>query len=109
MTKSGIHINVSGGSAAVGNISQGDNNQLDAHQSNSIAAADLVQFYTAIEALSRQGGTVLTADYLALKAEVESLAKQQPDRDVVDRLKGLYEKYAWAATPLKALLGVVLV
>ena len=109
MTKSGIHINVSGGSAAVGNISQGDNNQLDAHQSNSIAAADLVQFYTAIEALSRQGGTVSTADYLALKAEVESLAKQQPDRDVVDRLKGLYEKYAWAAAPLKALLGVVLV
>ena len=108
MTKSGIHINVSGGNAAVGNISQGDNNQLDAHQSNSIAAADLVQFYTAIEALSRQGGTVSTADYLALKAEVESLAKQR-DRDVVDRLKGLYEKYAWAATPLKALLGVVLV
>lgn len=106
MSKSGIHINVSGGNAVVGNISQGDNNKLDAHHSTSLAAADLEQFYTAIDLLARHSSTVSTAEYQALKAEVERVAKQPATTDVVDCLKGLYKKYAWAATPLKALLGL---
>jgi uncharacterized sporulation protein YeaH/YhbH (DUF444 family) len=107
MSKSGIQINVSGGNAVVGNISQGDNNQLDTHQSNNIAATDLEQFYTAIEVLAGESSKVSTADYLALKAEVESLTKQSTNTDIVDCLKSLYKKYTWAATPLKTLLGVL--
>jgi len=35
-----------------------------------------------------------TADYLALKADVESLTKHSATTDIVGDLKGLYEKYA---------------
>ena len=108
MSKSAIHINVSGGNAVVGNVSQGNDNQLDNRQTNSIAAADLEQFCVAIESLACQSSTVSTADYMALRAEVESLAQGSEKSDVVDRLKGLYKKYAWATIPLKALLQLLI-
>jgi hypothetical protein len=43
-----------------------------------------------------------------LKLEIAQLLEATDNVDAVDRAKQIYEKYAWAATPLKALLGSVL-
>lgn len=107
MSKSGININVFGGSAAVGNVSQGDSNQLHAYQTNHIEDDDFDRFYKAIDNMVANK-TVPRAEYLALKAEVEWLQLHPSPAGVIGSIKALYEKYAWAATPFKALLGVVL-
>ncbi|MBT5577816.1 MAG: hypothetical protein HN817_00560 [Porticoccaceae bacterium] len=107
MSKPGININITGGRATLGNINQGDNNHLEANQSLCFAAADLEQFNRAIEALASQSNSVSEEDYLALRATVENLAQQPPNTDIVERLKDLYQKYAWAAAPLRRLLGLL--
>ena len=50
-----------------------------------------------------------TANYLALKAEVESLTKHSATTDIVGELKGLYENVPERPSLLKALLGVLIV
>ena len=54
MSKPGISINVSGGSAVLGNVSQGDNNRLDTKQTNRLQAADLDLFYQSIKLLAHE-------------------------------------------------------
>ncbi len=107
MSKSGININISGGAAVLGNISQGDGNHLDNNQTSHIDSVEMQQFYRALESLVADN-QAQQADYLALRADMQQLLKQSPPEGTAEALKVLYEKYAWAATPLKALLGAVL-
>ena len=105
--KPSISINVSGGSAVLGNVSQGDNNRLDTKQTNRLQAADLDLFYQSIKLLAHER-SVSKENYLALKVGVEALAKEPSRVTAIDSLKRLYNQYAWAATPIKALLGALM-
>ena len=46
-----MHINVSGGNAVIGNISQGHGNQIHAEQEISLTAEQLEYFYQALDEL----------------------------------------------------------
>lgn len=107
MSKSGMDINISGGNAVIGNISQGHGNQLRAEQTAYINAADFDRFYRALEALVADQA-IPRADYLVLHKEVETLRQNAPQSGVLESLKALYNKYAWAAAPLKTLLDAVI-
>lgn len=107
MSKAGISINVSGGSANFGNINQGDKAQLSNDQVISVKAPDIERFYQLLETLVGQH-KASREEMTGLKLEIAQLLEANYNVDAVDRAKQIYEKYAWAATPLKALLGSVL-
>ncbi|MBT6105490.1 hypothetical protein N2488_06620 [SAR92 clade bacterium H231] len=107
MSKSGMHINISGGNAVIGNISQGHGSRLRAEQITNLEAADFDQFYQALQNLVADQA-IPEKDYLALKTQVEELQQNTPQSGICGSLKALYCKYAWAAAPLKALLDRVI-
>lgn len=107
MSDSTFKVNISGGNMNVGNINQGDNATLTAHQTIHIAEADLKKFYQEITELAKGKG-VTDSDYLRLRNTVNQLVKQESQSDIVTAAKNLYETYAWAAKPLMALFSAVL-
>ena len=105
MSKSSMHINVSGGNAVIGNISQGHGNQMHAEQEISLTAEQLEYFYQALDELIADK-KIAREDYLALKNEIKQLQQRGAQSTVGASLEALCKKYAWAAVPLKALLGL---
>lgn len=112
MSKKGISINVSGGTAAFGNVVQGDGNTLKASQDIKVEASEAA-FAACIEeigAIQAQAGisqdqvTALTEALAELKAEVD---KKGPVAHIAKLAKHIYEQYAWAAKPLGALFAVL--
>ncbi|MGB1243818.1 MAG: hypothetical protein ACPG88_00135 [Porticoccaceae bacterium] len=107
MSKSNMHINVSGGNAVIGNISQGHGNQLCGEQVSSITEGQFENFYQALEDLM-SNNHIAQRDYLALKNEVKQLQQSACQSTIGSSLEGLCKKYAWATAPLKALLDIVI-
>lgn len=107
MSKGNIKINVSGGNANFGNISQGDSNTLESSQNISIEATDLEVFYSALQKISRKKN-VSDEQLESLRQEVAALSEKVADNDVVAKIKALYEKYDWAIKPLEKLLSVIM-
>ena len=107
MTKGNISIEISGGTASFGNISQGDNAKLIAEQATTVESDELANFYQAVEALMQHQG-VSAVEYEALRQDVAKMLDAPAESaDAVQRAKTLYERYAWAAAPLKVLLDAV--
>jgi tRNA C32,U32 (ribose-2'-O)-methylase TrmJ len=100
-----MHINVSGGNAAIGNISQGHGNQLRAEQTKAITEEQIEGFYQALEDLIGDKN-IAQQEVLALKREVQQLQQNAGQSTIAASVQPLCKKYAWAAEPLKALLGL---
>ena len=107
MSKGDIKINISGGNAEFGNISQGDNSNLKYVKKTSFSPESIEEFYTTIQEISR-AKSIDVEQLESLKNEVESLRSNPEDQDFVLKAKELYEKYSWAIDPLKKLFSMVL-
>ncbi len=83
MSKSGMHINISGGNAVIGNISQGHGSRLRAEQITNLEAADFDQFYQALQNLVADQA-IPEKDYLALKTQWKNYSKIRPNREYAD-------------------------
>ncbi|HAZ94261.1 MAG TPA: hypothetical protein DCW94_01015 [Porticoccaceae bacterium] len=107
MSPADIRINVSGGSANFGNVSQGDHGDIRVNQSIQFEQNDVDRFYQAVTELAKQKG-ISDSDYLRLRNRVNQLVKDPSQPGIMVTIKGLYEDYAWATKPLMALFAAVL-
>ena len=107
MSSADIKINISGGSANFGNVSQGDNAQIKVNQSIQFEQAEVDHFYQTVTELAKQKG-ISDSDYLRLRNGVNQLVKDPGQPGIMATIKGLYEDYAWATMPLMALFAAVL-
>ena len=98
----GITINVSGGKSDIGNVVQGDRNQIE-----SLRKGALAEFYSDLSQL-RERGDATQQQVDELIETVKQLAEKKPDSDIVEKAKGLYKKFGWALDPLKKLLAILL-
>lgn len=103
MSKGDINISISGGSANIGNITQGDNNKFDAL----ISPQGLQEFQEYISEL--QSSQKVSAEQVQqLRQDIEQMLANTKEKDIAGRLKALYEKYSWAIDPLKKLFSAIL-
>jgi hypothetical protein len=103
VSKGDINISISGGSANIGNIAQGDNNTIDAL----ISPRSLQEFQEHISELQRSQ-EVSAEQVKQLRQDIEQMLADTKERDLAGRLKVLYEKYSWAIVPLKKLFSEIL-
>ena len=105
MTKDGsIHISVNGGTAAFGNIVQGNYNDLSTEQLLEASTA----FDTALAQLKNQ--QLATAQQVnALKADLNAALSQAENNGSLPQVfEELCKRYEWALKPLKILLQILL-
>ena len=102
MSKGDINISISGGSANIGNITQGDKNKIEAM----VGHRGLQQFQKDITDL--QKSQRISAEQIQqLYQDIEQISQNTKEKDLAGRLKVLYEKYSWAIGPLKKLFSEI--
>lgn len=102
MSKGDINVSISGGSANIGNIAQGDNNKIEAL----ISPRGLQEFQDDIRELQRSQ-EVSAEQVQQLQQDIEQMLKITKEKDLAGRLKVLYDKYSWAIGPLKKMFSAI--
>ena len=105
MSGSKMNINISGGNVNVGNLNQGDNAQLSSTQTISI---DQVEQFEKELQQTAANENINAGQIAELEAQVQTLIAEQQKPDFIEKAKALYEKYNWAAVPLKNLFGALI-
>ncbi|TVV77238.1 hypothetical protein [Sphingomonas solaris] len=115
----GISISVGGGNGvAFGNVIQGDGATITAGTQHTVVQTDAA-LADACEAIDREGARqpndVADVDEIErLKAELAILKKSMETArpggwaSFGDTARAIYEKYGWAAMPLKKLFGILI-
>jgi hypothetical protein len=114
MTKSGISINVTGGAANFGNVSQGDRNDLRSGDQalNAQVETAMKTFDAALDARLAERPDdqdqieALRRDVAALQAEIAKKPEGAMSR-IGAAAKQIYENYKWAGPLLKTLFAVI--
>ena len=105
-----LKINVSGGNAIFGNVSQGDQNTEVATNQGIAAPTDqaFADFFAALDKRSAQADQIaaLREQVTALQAALDQ-GRTDKLGSVVKAAKEIYEKYGWAGDLLKKLFELV--
>jgi hypothetical protein len=111
MNNGKIVTNISGGHVNIGNISQGNNNRNIAGAQSISSDSAFAAFFESLNGIAATGRHP-DAEVAALRGEIadlqQSMQRGVPTKDsFLDKARRLYEKYGWAAEPLKKLLAVL--
>ena len=102
MSNSDMKINVSGGNASFGNVSQGDNVRLNSSQNITFDAQNIEDFYQSIANIAAYNNIDFN-DYQQLRAQVAALVKTPEQPGFGELVESLYKQFSWAIKPLRML------